>query len=238
MENKYILTINDEHYIYDNLLDLKYSLSYLMGDINHKIYYSLLENREYNANGNILSLKTINNNIKFCLNYNKLHNQTKAKLLDVSIVESELLDKEYLNYDTISDIGTFYIKKGKYILLTFLGNKNIPFTTLREYSDTDFAYYTKLIHCYFNIVIAKSKYLCVSDLNIIGNYIYNDINISVNTNNILVSINNTNFDIKNNVTKSLLIIMDYNNKHNINLIDIEDINKYPYMVILKNIIGR
>ena len=77
------------------------------------------------------------NSIKFSKEYRKLHGQTSAKLIAV--------ERHYINmnlpvtwgdlieYDTIAVDGTRYeLKTGHYLLLVFLGNKLIPFTTIRS----------------------------------------------------------------------------------------------------------
>lgn len=75
--------------------------------------------------------------IRFSKEYRKLHGQTSAKLIAV--------ERHYINmnlpvtwgdlieYDTTAVDGTRYeLKTGHYLLLVFLGNKLIPFTTIRS----------------------------------------------------------------------------------------------------------
>ena len=66
--------------------------------------------------------------IKFSHNYFKLHNQTKAELIDIKRIA---IDKdtppELLDYDTTYDGGRYELKKGDYVMLVFLGNLGIPF---------------------------------------------------------------------------------------------------------------
>lgn len=72
----------------------------------------------------------------FNKNYTKLHGQSIAVLL--TITEVEINDKTYLSkdyndfvrYDTEPFFSTF--DEGKYLHLSFLGDKGIPFTTLRK----------------------------------------------------------------------------------------------------------
>lgn len=72
--------------------------------------------------------------IKFNDNYPKLHGQTAATLIAVSRIKIDTeKDKELLKYDTKKSDGTYYeIKDGLYIQLVFLGDKAIPFCTLRS----------------------------------------------------------------------------------------------------------
>lgn len=72
------------------------------------------------------------NNIKFSKEYIKLHGQTSAKLLAVYPQTIDETYRELIDYDTIAVDGSRYeLKDGKYILLVFIGNKHIPFTTIR-----------------------------------------------------------------------------------------------------------
>lgn len=71
--------------------------------------------------------------IKFSHNYYKLHNQTKAQLISVkSIVIDKDTPSELLEYDTTYDGGRYELKNGDYVMLVFLGNLGIPFTTIRS----------------------------------------------------------------------------------------------------------
>ena len=73
------------------------------------------------------------NQIKFSKEYVKLHGQTTAKLLAVYPQTINNTYKELIDYDTIATDGTRYeLKPGKYILLVFIGDKHIPFTTIRS----------------------------------------------------------------------------------------------------------
>ena len=95
--------------------------------------------------------------IKFSHNYFKLHNQTKAELIDIKRIA---IDKdtppELLDYDTTYDGGRYELKKGDYVMLVFLGNLGIPFTTIRSakgrYGDK-FIYYHAHIGELFDIII-------------------------------------------------------------------------------------
>lgn len=102
------------------------------------------------------------NVIKFSKKYPKLWEQTTAELLTVKdITIDENTNKDLLEYDTKALDGSYYeLKKGKYIQLIFLGNKNIPFCTIRNaygrYGDKK-EYYQSKIGEVFNIVIVSES---------------------------------------------------------------------------------
>lgn len=96
--------------------------------------------------------------IKFSHQYPKLHNQTQAKLLTViSNVDLSNLDATMLEYDTIyyDEDGKHYYElvAGKYMVLVFLGDKLIPFTTIRPYNIEKSDYYRSNIGNIFDIEI-------------------------------------------------------------------------------------
>ena len=75
------------------------------------------------------------NRIGFSKEYCKLHHQTSAELLAVRRLEinAENPHTELLDYDTIAEDGTRYeIKDGHWLQLVFLGDKGIPFCTIRN----------------------------------------------------------------------------------------------------------
>lgn len=75
------------------------------------------------------------NEIKFSKEYCKLHHQTSAELLAVKKLDinAENPCEELLDYDTLAEDGTRYeIKNGHWIQLVFLGDKGIPFCTIRS----------------------------------------------------------------------------------------------------------
>ena len=99
--------------------------------------------------------------IKFSHNYYKLHNQTKAQLISIkSIVIDKDTPSELLEYDTTYDGGRYELKNGHYVMLVFLGNLGIPFTTIRSangrYGDK-FIYYQAHIGELFDIIITEEK---------------------------------------------------------------------------------
>lgn len=63
-----------------------------------------------------------------------------------------------MDYDTTYDGGRYELKKGDYVMLVFLGNLGIPFTTIRpakgRYGDK-FIYYRTHIGELFDIIIKE-----------------------------------------------------------------------------------
>lgn len=101
------------------------------------------------------------NKIRFSKEYVKLHGQMAAELLSVSRVRiPDGVSPELIEYDTAATDGSRYeLKPGKYILLVFLGELGIPFTTIR--ADTPpmkgrgqgkYEYYCSLVNQRFEIV--------------------------------------------------------------------------------------
>ena len=91
---------------------------------------------------------TTKNEIKFSKNYPKLWGQTTAKLIAVEDIN--------IDENTNKDLLEYELKKGKYIQLVFLGNKNIPFCTIRSAygkMGNKKEYYQAKIGETFNIVI-------------------------------------------------------------------------------------
>lgn len=99
--------------------------------------------------------------IKFAKNFLKLHGQTSAELVAVRLVDTALMSPadfdELYNYDCKADDGSYYpLNKDKtYTQLIFIGNKNIPFATLRnkdKYMD-----YIDMIGHTFNIEVENDR---------------------------------------------------------------------------------
>jgi hypothetical protein len=80
-----------------------------------------------------------NNIIEFNSNYPKLWEQTSAKLVEVFAISAEYIErglhKGLIEYDTLkSDESHCELKKGQdYLVLFLIGNRGIPFTTLRRF---------------------------------------------------------------------------------------------------------
>ena len=92
--------------------------------------------------------------INFSHIYPKLWGQTKATLLDIRILDAQAvqMNKDLIEYDTNTDYYPLPTE-GKLIQLIFIGNKDIPFCTLRRYTPEKIRYYTKNINELFEVVI-------------------------------------------------------------------------------------
>jgi hypothetical protein len=108
------------------------------------------------------------NTIKFSHTYPKLWNQETARLLKVErIIVPDDFSESFREYDTqyIGDphysTGKYYeyypIKNGKYLLLVFLGNHKIPFTTLRKDTADKADFYLSKIGYTFKIEIEEQE---------------------------------------------------------------------------------
>lgn len=97
--------------------------------------------------------------IRFSHQYPKLHNQTLAILYAVVIQDSTAFTPELLEYDTVyyEADGKHYfpLKPGKYMILLFLGNKYIPFTTIRSWDEEKEIYYRSNIGKQFDIGVKQ-----------------------------------------------------------------------------------
>ena len=98
--------------------------------------------------------------IKFNNNYPKLHRQKTAKLLMcISDLPENLLRTKYADlyfYDTLRDDGKFYQawQAGqKFLLLLFLGDKGLLFTTLRPDNIENRDQYADFVGADFEIII-------------------------------------------------------------------------------------
>ena len=115
------------------------------------------------------------NKIKFSHTYCKFHGQTKAILIDVKEINANDLNDDLVEYDTKyipttlacecelhtdfdGDIEHCHypLPKGKLVILTCIGNKHIPFCTIRtakgRYGDK-YKYYTEKLGQWFDVVI-------------------------------------------------------------------------------------
>lgn len=97
--------------------------------------------------------------ILFDNNYPKLHNQKHARL--VMVIQGllgEMLLKNFPDltfYDTLRDDGRYYDIKPEesYMLLIFIGNKEIMFSTLRKQNEENAILYAESIGEVYNIKI-------------------------------------------------------------------------------------
>jgi len=96
--------------------------------------------------------------IKFSHDYPKLHGQTRGKLIFISKISKNdfPLNDELLEYDTKTSDGEYYpLPKTDYLQLIFLGNKGIPFCTIRRFTPDKFNYYSNKVGEYFEVSIEK-----------------------------------------------------------------------------------
>jgi len=73
--------------------------------------------------------------IGFSFDYLKLHGQRSATLVRVDRVRRDQLDDSFIDYDTRHADGHFTLEGDEFYLLYFIGEKLIPFTTLRLVTD-------------------------------------------------------------------------------------------------------
>jgi len=89
--------------------------------------------------------------IKFSKEYPKLHNQITAILVHVKVIVLRL-EEDLIEYDTKAIDGSYYkLPEPPYIHLTFLGNKEIPFCTIRKYTIEKYEFYKSMENRWFNI---------------------------------------------------------------------------------------
>ena len=98
------------------------------------------------------------NKIKFSHNYPKLWNQSNAVLVAIRTIDAQAvsINKDLIEYDTKHEEGYYELPKtGRLIQLIFVGNKEIPFCTLRSYTPEKYIFYQKTINECFNIGVEK-----------------------------------------------------------------------------------
>jgi hypothetical protein len=94
--------------------------------------------------------------VKFSHVYPKLWGQKTAELLRVCLLAS--VNPTLREYDTKFLEGQYYeLPKGKVIQLIFVGDKGIPFCTIRRFTDDKWEYYTHQIGECFTIEITEAK---------------------------------------------------------------------------------
>ena len=99
------------------------------------------------------------NQIKFSHDYPKLHGQRSAELLSVCIRDRGTLTDKFVDYDTTYDGGKYPLPPNKYLVLVFLGNELIPFTTVRRYTEEKYNYYDYCAETreHFTIVVGEKS---------------------------------------------------------------------------------
>jgi len=102
-------------------------------------------------------------NIKFSHYYPKLHGQKSATLLMVLPCDRSELTNEFIIYDTRyyedgNDNDCFYpLPPNRYLILVFLGDIKIPFTTVRRWTPEKERYYKSGIGKDFDIIIDTAE---------------------------------------------------------------------------------
>lgn len=92
--------------------------------------------------------------IKFSHDYPKLHGQTSARLIEVTAIDYENLHPDLIEYDTKTCKGDYYpLPKTQLIYLLFVGNKKIPFCTLRRLTPLKLTFCIQQIGKEFNIIM-------------------------------------------------------------------------------------
>ena len=96
--------------------------------------------------------------IKFSHNYPKLRGQQTAFLLHVETTQTAKLDPLMVELDTVYGDNEHYpLPNGTVIVLTFYGNKRIPFTTIRPYGYKKVIWYESMVGKLFDIVVGEVK---------------------------------------------------------------------------------
>jgi len=94
--------------------------------------------------------------IKFSSNYPKLWNQKEAKLLAIQLLGKKNLNKDLIEYDTKNTKGDYYkLPEAILMQLIFIGDKSIPFCTIRRWTKDKFEWYHQSIGEYFKIIIKE-----------------------------------------------------------------------------------
>jgi hypothetical protein len=98
--------------------------------------------------------------INFSAHYPKLYGQQNGRLLRVDCLPLAELPWDFLEYDTRQTTGEHYkfpFKNAMVLILTFQGNRMIPFTTVRRSYAKKFLWYKSQIGQLFDIVVNEDK---------------------------------------------------------------------------------
>lgn len=105
--------------------------------------------------------------IEFSHSYPKLHNQKSAVLLEVYLKDREDLSVAFVEYDTTyiidhaiglfseETLGHYKLPEGRVLVLLFIGDQMIPFTTVRRYTPEKDRFYRENLRKVFDIIIGK-----------------------------------------------------------------------------------
>ena len=105
--------------------------------------------------------------IKFSHSYPKIHGQKNAQLIHVRRLEASNLHEDLIEYDTRTSTGEYYaLPKGLLLQLVFMGDKGIPFCTLRRHTPDKEAYYRASVGMMFEVkVVSNIKVAPMKPLN-------------------------------------------------------------------------
>ena len=93
--------------------------------------------------------------IKFSHNYGKLWKQKTARLILVELIDASQFNEDLLEYDTRYGDGRFYLPKvGQFLQLFFVGDKHIPFCTIRSFNPEKEKYYRSLIGQMYDVEVS------------------------------------------------------------------------------------
>jgi hypothetical protein len=102
--------------------------------------------------------------IRFSHKYPKLYNQSSARLTEVQITTVARMHKDFLDYDTMyfedgkTEPSFYPLQRGSIMLvLYFIGDKGIPFTTIRTATSTKQRYYQESIGKEFLLDFGEKK---------------------------------------------------------------------------------
>jgi len=96
--------------------------------------------------------------LKFSNDYPKLYGQKRATLLQLLQKDRIELSNDFVEYDTVTCDGDHYpLPAGRYFVLVFLGDKLIPFTTVRRLTHEKYRYYYGNLLRLFDIEVARQR---------------------------------------------------------------------------------
>jgi hypothetical protein len=102
--------------------------------------------------------------VKFTAPFVKIRRQTKAKLIFISVIDADSLHPDFVEYDSLFYNHKFQPRhmsldflSGKILLLVFLGNKMIPFATVRPYTESREKFYRSILGKTVDVRIEKFK---------------------------------------------------------------------------------
>lgn len=94
--------------------------------------------------------------------YNKLRGfdlSKSVRLIDVKLTSLCHLSKYFIDYDTAYWVDgqkkNYLLKDGQYLMLYFMDNKGLLFTTLRRQTPEKTEHYMGLIGCDFELIIER-----------------------------------------------------------------------------------